>query len=232
MKNLVACFSLIVTLACVELLIAADKPDFKSATRAPFSRPPEKSRNGKSIKAMKDQVEKMWSEVVFVKDGEPIEYVTTFETDAGDIEMEFYPDVAPNHVRNIICLSKVGYFDGLIFHRCIPGFVIQGGCPIGNGTGGPGFCLKQEFNRKPHLRGTLSMARASSPDSAGSQFFVCVAATPQLDNQYTVFGKVTQGMNVVDKIVTARTDANDRPLQPVSIKRAKVTIKVVKKKQD
>jgi peptidyl-prolyl cis-trans isomerase B (cyclophilin B) len=217
------CTSLVVLLVCSVTLGQA--PDFKEGTRDPYRDPPAKSRNGKSMAEMKAKVQAEWPELVFEKDGKPVQYQVTLQTDAGDIVIEFFPDVAPNHVRSFLALSKVGFFDGLIFHRVIPGFVIQGGCPIGDGTGGPGYCLKPEFSNKKHVRGILSMARAQPLDSAGSQFFVCVADTPPLDNKYTVFGQVTQGMDVVDKIVNAERNINDRPLEPVTIKKAVVEVK-------
>ncbi len=147
------------------------------------------------------------------------------ETSMGNIELKFYPDVAPNHVSNFITLAKKGFYDGTIFHRVIPGFVIQGGDPNTKGpnramygTGGPGYTVKAEFNARPHLRGTLSMARSQNPDSAGSQFYICVAPLPQLDGNYTVFGEVTSGMDVVDKIVNAPRDGRDNPLQRIEMK--------------
>ncbi len=210
--------------ACVSTL-AAQSPDFSKATRKPYNGPPGKSLNGKSIAEMKEAVEAKWGEILFEKDGKPINYLLTLQTDAGDVQIEFFPDVAPNHARSFLALASVGFFDGLIFHRCIPGFVIQGGCPSGTGTGGPGYCLKPEFSARKHVRGTLSMARARPEDSAGSQFFVCVADTPSLDNKYTVFGQVVKGMDVVDKIVSAETGAQDRPVNPVKIKSVKIEVR-------
>ena len=118
----------------------------------------------------------------------------------GVIEIELYPDSAPKTVENFVTLSKKGFYNGLTFHRVEPGFVVQGGDPNGNGTGGPGYSIKAEFNERLHQRGTVAMARASDPDSAGSQFYICLAPAPSLDRQYTVFGKVVKGMDVVDKI--------------------------------
>ncbi|MCX8028145.1 MAG: peptidylprolyl isomerase, partial [Thermodesulfovibrionales bacterium] len=125
------------------------------------------------------------------------ETTAVIETRFGSMELRFFPDVAPNHVDNFITLAKKGFYDGTTFHRVIPGFMIQGGDPNSknpdrskHGMGGPGYTIKAEFNNKPHKRGTLSMARAMHPDSAGSQFFICVADTPFLDGQYTVFGEV------------------------------------------
>jgi peptidylprolyl isomerase/peptidyl-prolyl cis-trans isomerase B (cyclophilin B) len=118
----------------------------------------------------------------------------------GKVELELYPDVAPQHVASFLELIEKNFYDGLTFHRVIPGFVAQGGCPKGTGTGGPGYNVKAEFNAKQHLTGTLAMARAADPDSAGSQFYICLAPQPSLDGSYTVFGQVTEGMDLVQKI--------------------------------
>jgi peptidyl-prolyl cis-trans isomerase B (cyclophilin B) len=122
------------------------------------------------------------------------------ETEHGEMIIELYPDVAPNHVASFKALIAKGYYDGLIFHRVMPDFMAQGGDPSGTGRGGPGYTIKAEFNDRKHLRGTLSMARTHDPDSAGSQFFICFVPYPSLDGQYTVFGQVTQGLDVLDKI--------------------------------
>jgi peptidyl-prolyl cis-trans isomerase B (cyclophilin B) len=147
------------------------------------------------------------------------------ETKFGKIELKFFPEMAPSHVNNFIDLAKKGFYDGTIFHRVIPGFMVQGGDPNTKdpdksryGLGGPGYTLKAEFNAKPHKRGTLSMARAQDPDSAGSQFFICVAEASFLNNQYTVFGEVTSGMEVVDKIVGQPRDPRDNPNERVEMK--------------
>ena len=146
--------------------------------------------------------------------------VTITMKDGGVIKAELYPDVAPNTVNNFISLVKKGFYNGLIFHRCIPNFVIQGGCPDGTGMGGPGYTIKGEFsmngfrNDLSHKRGVLSMARAQHPDSAGSQFFIMHADTPYLDRQYAAFGCVTEGMDVVDRIATAKTGFGDKPKEP------------------
>ena len=151
------------------------------------------------------------------------------DTNVGEIKAELYPDVAPVTVKNFIDLIKKGFYNGLTFHRVIEGFMIQGGCPKGNGTGGPGYCIKGEFrangvkNDLKHERGVLSMARAMDPDSAGSQFFIMHETSPHLDGQYAAFGKVTDGMNVVDKIATVRTDFNDGPLEKVVINEMRVS---------
>jgi peptidyl-prolyl cis-trans isomerase B (cyclophilin B) len=118
----------------------------------------------------------------------------------GEIVIEFFPQDAPKTVENFVTLAKKGFYNGLTFHRVVPGFVAQGGDPRGNGTGGPGYTVKAEFNKQKHLRGTLAMARSQDPDSAGSQFYICLGPQPSLDGQYTVFGKVTTGMELVDGI--------------------------------
>jgi peptidyl-prolyl cis-trans isomerase B (cyclophilin B) len=153
------------------------------------------------------------------------------ETKFGNIELKFFPEVAPNHVNNFVELAKKGFYDGTIFHRVIPGFMIQGGDPNSknpdkskHGMGGPGYTLKAEFNDKPHKRGTLSKARAANPDSAGSQFFICVADSPFLDKQYTVFGEVVSGIEVVDKIVNQPRDKRDNPNERIELK-----VKIIEK---
>ena len=144
--------------------------------------------------------------------------------DGGIMKGELYPEIAPETVKNFEELANKGFYEGLIFHRVIPGFMIQGGCPLGNGMGGPGYTIKGEFaangfkNDLKHTRGVLSMARAMDPNSAGSQFFVMVADAPHLDGQYAAFGKVTEGMDTADYIVSRRRDWNDRPLEPQVIK--------------
>jgi peptidyl-prolyl cis-trans isomerase B (cyclophilin B) len=153
------------------------------------------------------------------------------ETPLGIIQLKFFPEVAPNHVKNFIDLAKKGFYDGTIFHRVIPGFMIQGGDPNSkstdksrHGMGGPGYTVKAEFNDKPHKRGTLSMARSQDPDSAGSQFFICVADAAFLNKQYTAFGEVISGMNVADKIVNQPRDKRDNPNE-----RIEMTVRIVEK---
>ena len=154
--------------------------------------------------------------------------VTIEMENGGVIKVELYPEIAPNTVNNFVSLVKKGFYDGLIFHRCISGFMIQGGCPLGTGTGDPGYSIKGEFtqngfkNELSHSRGVLSMARAMNPNSAGSQFFIMHADGPFLDGQYAAFGKVTEGMDVVDGIVAIPTDWNDRPREDQRMK--KVTV--------
>lgn len=142
----------------------------------------------------------------------------------GSIQVRFYPDLAPNHVKNMIKLAKEKFYDGTTFHRVIPGFMIQGGDPnsknpdrSNHGTGGPGYRLAAEFNKKPHKRGVLSMARAQDPNSAGSQFFICVADANFLDGQYTAFGEVVSGMDTVDRIVNVKRDDRDNPMERVEM---------------
>jgi len=118
----------------------------------------------------------------------------------GEIRLEFYAEDAPKTVENFVTLAKKGFYNGLNFHRVVPDFVVQGGCPKGNGTGGPGYQIKAEFNKQKHVRGSLAMARSQDPDSAGSQFYICYGSTPHLDGQYTVFGRVVSGMEHVDRI--------------------------------
>ena len=118
----------------------------------------------------------------------------------GEIRIEFFAEDAPKTVENFVTLAKKGFYTGLNFHRVVPDFVVQGGCPKGNGTGGPGYTIKAEFNKQKHVRGSVAMARSQHPDSAGSQFYICYGSTPHLDGQYTVFGKVVSGMELVDRI--------------------------------
>ena len=160
--------------------------------------------------------------------------IVTFEMENGDIiKAELYPDVAPYTVNNFVSLVKSGFYDGLIFHRVINGFMIQGGCPQGIGIGGPGYSIKGEFagngvvNDLAHTAGVLSMARANDPDSAGSQFFIMHKDAPYLDGQYAAFGMVIEGMDVVDKIATVMTDYNDKPLKPQQMKKVTVDTKGV-----
>lgn len=154
--------------------------------------------------------------------------VTTKGQPIGEIVLKFHPDVAPGHVNNFIKLAKEGFYDGTTFHRVIPGFMIQGGDPnsktadrSSHGMGGPGYKVKAEFNSLPHKRGIVSMARANDPDSAGSQFFICVSDANFLDWQYTVFGEVESGMDVADRIVNMKRDGRDNPLE-----RAEMTVTI------
>ncbi len=147
------------------------------------------------------------------------------EMENGDVmKGELYPEIAPETVKNFVELAKKGFYDGLTFHRVIPGFMIQGGCPQGTGTGGPGHTIKGEFakngfeNNLKHDRGVLSMARSMSPDSAGSQFFIMAANSSHLDGQYASFGKITEGLDVMDKIVSVKRDMSDKPKEPQKMK--------------
>ena len=149
--------------------------------------------------------------------------VTIQMKDGGVMKAELYPEIAPETVKNFVDLASKGFYNGLIFHRVIPGFMIQGGDPEGTGMGGPGYKIKGEFtangfrNDLKHTRGVLSMARAMDPNSAGSQFFIMHEDSPHLDGQYAAFGKVIEGIEVVDKIASVRTDYQDRPLEPQQI---------------
>lgn len=149
-------------------------------------------------------------------------YQVLLSTNRGDILVEFWPDVAPNHVRNFLDLSSSGFYDGVTFHRVIPGFMIQGGDPEGTGSGSGPRRLKAEFSQKKHVRGVLSMARSSDPNSASSQFFVMHAEYPSLDGSYSAFGQVVNGMDAVDKIVNTPRGQGDRPMEPQVIQRAVV----------
>lgn len=147
----------------------------------------------------------------------------------GDVmKGELYPDLAPQSVGNFTALANSGFYDGLCFHRCIPGFMIQGGCPKGTGTGGPGYGIKGEFasngvrNSLRHTYGVLSMARSMMKDSAGSQFFIMTSDSPHLDGEYAAFGKVLEGMEAADKIVNQKTDRSDKPLEPQVIESIRV----------
>jgi len=153
-------------------------------------------------------------------------YQILFETTLGKITLELFPELAPGHCQNIVGLTKIGYYDGIIFHRVIPGFMAQVGCPKGTGTGGPGYTIKAEFNKTPHEPGTLSMARTSDPHSAGSQVFLCLDRVPHLDNQYTVFGTTADkaSLDVLLKIGAVDTDRNDKPLKEVKIIKGTVLV--------
>lgn len=155
--------------------------------------------------------------------------IVTIEMENGDImKAELYPEIAPNTVNNFISLIKSGYYDGLIFHRVIKGFMIQGGCPDGTGMGGPGYDIKGEFSQNgfkndlKHTEGVLSMARAMHPDSAGSQFFIMHQDAPHLDGSYAAFGHVVNGIEVVDEIANVATDWNDKPRTPVVMEKVEI----------
>jgi peptidyl-prolyl cis-trans isomerase B (cyclophilin B) len=152
-------------------------------------------------------------------------YTAELDTSKGPIRLDFLPEVAPGHVANFVALGQIGFYNGLTFHRVIKDFMIQGGCPHGSGTGGPGFTIKAEFNATPHKAGVLSMARTNDPDSAGSQFFICLDHHAHLDRNYTAFGKVAdeESMATVRAIGNVKTNPGDRPAEKVVIH--KVTIK-------
>ena len=158
-----------------------------------------------------------------------MKYVTIEMENGGVMKGELYPEIAPKTVENFIKLAQEGFYDGLIFHRVIPGFMIQGGCPDGTGMGGPGYSIEGEFtangfrNDLRHERGVMSMARAMDPDSAGSQFFIMVADSPHLDGQYAAFGKITEGMDVADEIVSQNRNMADKPEVPQVMKKVTIT---------
>ena len=158
------------------------------------------------------------------------ERLAVIETNMGTFTFKFYAEDAPGTVRNFIELAEKGYYDGTIFHRVIAGFMIQGGDPKGTGSGGPGYTIKAEFNKQKHVAGTVAMARTADPDSAGSQFYLCLEPTPHLDGQYTVFGQVVDGMDVVTAIGKVSTDRRDRPIEKVVMK--KVTIREASPKKE
>ena len=153
------------------------------------------------------------------------DYQVTLDTSAGTIRLALDSAAAPGHVRNMVALAQSGFYDGVGFHRIIKGFMIQGGCPEGTGTGGPGYRIAAEFNDTPHEPGVLSMARTSDPDSAGSQFFICLERVPHLDGQYTAFGRTAdaESLAVVKAIGAVPTGRGDRPVEPVVIRKATVT---------
>ena len=161
------------------------------------------------------------SDIDFSKNNYSVEFDTTY----GKIKLDLWPEVAPNHCKNIIGLARSGFYDGLIFHRIIDGFMIQGGCPDGKGTGGPGYNVNAEFNDSKHEEGVLSMARSGDPHSAGSQFFICLDRHHHLDGNYTAFGKTADeaSIAVVREIGSVATNAGDRPLTDVVINSATVT---------
>lgn len=151
-------------------------------------------------------------------------YKALIKTKFGNIKLEFFPDIAPNHVKNFLGLASEKFYDGTTFHRVIPGFMIQGGCPNSKkpnspmvGMGNPGYAIDAEFSEKPHKRGILSMARSSDPNSAGSQFFIVHKDAPHLNGSYSVFGQVEEGIDVVDKIAEVETNREDKPINPIKM---------------
>lgn len=177
-------------------------------------------QQGKNV-SLKEKVDAAVSDVDF----DTKQYQIELSTTEGPIRLNFRPDKAPGHCKNMIGLAKTGFYDGLIFHRIIDGFMIQGGCPSGTGTGNPGYNIKAEFNDMPHVPGVLSMARGGNPDSAGSQFFICLDAHSHLDGSYTAFGETAdeESMETVRKIGSVETNHQDRPMKDVKITSAKVT---------
>jgi peptidyl-prolyl cis-trans isomerase B (cyclophilin B) len=171
-------------------------------------------------KNRKAEVDAVAKQIDFSKN----KYQVVLDTNLGKITLDMLPEVAPGHVKNLVSLTKIGYYDGLTFHRVISGFMIQGGCPEGTGTGGPGYTIPAEFNATKHSPGVVSMARTNDPNSAGSQFFICLESVPHLDRQYTAFGRTAdaESLAVVKKIGAVATGAQDRPTKPVTITRATV----------
>lgn len=166
----------------------------------------------------------LFSSFLFVSSVAIAEEIGVIKTSLGIIKIKFFPKAAPGHVKNFKKLAGSGFYDGITFHRVIPGFMIQGGDPntkdndrSNDGTGGPGYQIKAEFNKISHKRGIVSMARGGNPDSAGSQFFICVADSTFLNGQYTAFGKVIEGMDVADKIVSVKRDRRDNPIEKVTM---------------
>jgi peptidyl-prolyl cis-trans isomerase B (cyclophilin B) len=168
----------------------------------------------------KADVDKAQQEIDFAKKT----YTVEMTTNKGPIRLQFMPDVAPGHVKNFLALCKLGFYDGLIFHRVIEGFMIQGGCPQGTGFGNGGYNIKAEFNATKHVPGVLSMARSNEPNSASTQFFICLETYPSLDRNYTAFGKVMdkESQDTVNAIGLAKTDRNDKPIDKVTIEKAVV----------
>lgn len=154
------------------------------------------------------------------------DYAIELKTNHGTIRLDLLPDAAPGHCANLIGLARIGFYNGVIFHRVISGFMIQGGCPSGTGTGGPGYNIRAEFNATPHVAGVLSMARTNDPNSAGSQFFICLGTHSYLDRQYTAFGRTADqaSLDVVKKIGSLTTDRGDKPLQAATIETATVVV--------
>lgn len=224
-KRLVAIAGLILLIAAVIFVqdLLFDSND-SSNVLAATGNGAEKQKNAKSQANKETEVEgmeplKSFTGAEYI---DPTNKVAVMETNMGTIKLKFLPQAAPNHVQSFIHLANKGFFNGLTFHRIIDGFVIQGGCPKGDGTGGPNYRIKAEFNNIKHQLGILSMARAADPDSAGSQFFICLGDLPRLDGKYTVFGETIEGIDVVKAIGKVKTDANDKSLKPVIIKSVKI----------
>jgi len=170
---------------------------------------------------VKSQVDEAQKKLDFTKKS----YTAELDTTKGPLRVAFFPQVAPGHVKNFLALAQIGFYNGVTFHRVIKGFMIQGGDPEGTGSGGPGYHIPAEFNDTPHEVGVLSMARTSDPNSAGSQFFICLERTTHLDRQYTAFGKLAdaESLQTLKAIGEAKTDRNDRPLEKVVVRKVTVT---------
>lgn len=168
------------------------------------------------------EVDKALEDVDFSKNS----YQVEFDTTKGKMLLDLYPDVAPGHAKNLIGLTKIGFYNGILFHRVIKGFMVQVGCPLGNGTGDAGYKINAEFNDRLHEAGVLSMARSSSPNSGGSQFFICMGRVPHLDRQYTVFGKTADAasLTVALSIGDVKTGHADRPNEDVKIMTSRVVV--------
>lgn len=184
---------------------------------------PTRSLSSRNVFVMSDRKQEV-VDAVAALDKDLADVQVHFETTHGPIRLELWPDVAPGHCENIAGLAAIGFYNDINVHRIIPDFVIQAGCPQGTGTGGPGYTIDAEFNDRLHEKGVLSMARTSAPNSAGSQFFICLGRVPHLDNQYTAFGKCVddESLETIDKMAAVETDSGDGPLEPVVIISAKV----------
>jgi peptidyl-prolyl cis-trans isomerase B (cyclophilin B) len=205
-------------------MVKRSPPTYNPPESIQSENPPSFNRIQKADNTMaknrKAEVDAAAKEIDFAK----YRYQLELDTSLGKITLDMYPDVAPGHCTNLLSLAKIGYYDGLIFHRIIKGFMIQGGCPEGSGSGGPGYTIKAEFNDTRHEPGVLSMARTNDPNSAGSQFFICLEKVTHLDRQYTAFGKTADAASlaVVKKIGEVPTGPQDRPKTQVTIKKASV----------
>jgi peptidyl-prolyl cis-trans isomerase B (cyclophilin B) len=188
-------------------------PKPKATTPQDTAKAAGKAREGSKTVTEAVDPKAPYKSVIFAKGEKP---KIVMETTMGKIVLELWPDVAPKHCQSFVYLINKGFYDSLLFHRIVPGFVIQGGDPLGNGTGGPGYNVPAEFSNKPHEDGVLSMARSSDPNSAGSQFFICLGRLTSLDNKYTVFGKVIEGLDVAHKIEKVKV-ASERPVEPVKM---------------
>jgi peptidyl-prolyl cis-trans isomerase B (cyclophilin B) len=216
---IIGCLSLIVGLSWTEPASAQDSLKQKAEdTKTTAKKGGTETVSEKAPDAKTADPEAPYSYVQFEKGEKPH---ILMETSMGPITLELWPDVAPKHCQSFVHLTKTGFYDSLTFHRVIPGFVIQGGCPLGNGTGGPGYRVPAEFSNKKHEAGILSMARSNDPNSAGSQFFICLGRAAHLDNAYTVFGKVIDGMDVVRKI-EAVDKKGSTPVQKVYMTKVSV----------